>query len=180
MILVVLLSVGLYFAIGPGTSTTSNGNGSPSPTPIGSVFSVALPEPLTCTSNLVTLHACVAAGDASYEVQVETSTIIFVEVLFQVQYGNGTIFQNDGIGSIALVDSSGVAAAYSAISAHAGLGMSSNWAHYGSGYSTVSTIAPAALSILIDLGQTSPAPGLYLVASGTNGCSGTTTPMLLN
>ena len=180
VILVILVPLGLYLTTHTGGGTSGNSGGTPSPAPIGSVFAVGLPEELTCTSSLVTLNACVTAGDSLYEIQVETSTITFGEVLFQLQNSNGTIFGNTGIGSFALVTAAGEAAAYSDLSAHAGLAMPTTWAHYAAGYSVVSSLTSTVLTILVDLGQTTPGTGLYLVAVGVNGCTGTTAPVSLS
>jgi hypothetical protein len=178
VILAILLPVALYFGAQTGGVTSTNVGGTP--VPIGSVFAVRLPEALTCTSNLVTVNACVTAGDSLYEIQVETSTITFGEVLFQVQDGYSVIFVNAGIGSFALVTAAGEAAAYSDLSTHAGLAMPTTWAYYAAGYSGGSSLTSTTLSILVDLGQTTPATGLYLVAVGVNGCTGTTAPVSLS
>jgi len=174
-----VVPVGLYFATHSGGGTSSSGGGSPSPTPIGSVFGVGPSQELTCTSSLATLNACVTPGDSLYDIQVETSTITFAEALFQVQNSNGTIFANTGIGSFALVVVAGTAVAYSDLSPHAGLVMPTTWAHYAAGYSGANLLTPAAVTIVVDLGQAAPGTGLYVVAVGVNGCTGTTAPVSL-
>ncbi|MGP8075205.1 MAG: hypothetical protein ACLP8Y_00465 [Thermoplasmata archaeon] len=177
VVLVILLPVALYFGTQTG-GVTSTGVGGTT-VPIGSVFAVRLPEQLTRTSSLVTVNACVTAGDSVYEIQVETSSITFGEVLFHVQDINATVFENTGVGSFALVTASGAAAAYSDLSAHAGLAMPTTWAQYAAGYSGGSSLISTTFSILVDLGQTTPGTGLYLVAIGVNGCNGSTTPVSL-
>jgi hypothetical protein len=172
-ILAVLLPVGLYFE-------TNAGGGTSSPIPIGTAFALALPEELTCNSTLATLNACVTAGDSLYAVQVEVSTISFDDVIFEVQSSDYTIFENAGIGSFALITPAGEAVAYSEISAYAGLTMPTTWAHYASGYSGGSSLTSTVIAILVDLGQTTPVTGLYLVAIGANGCTGTTLPLSLS
>lgn len=176
--LAVVLPMGLYFATntGGGSSGTSGGAG----TPIASVFAVGLPAKLPCTSGLVTGNACVTTGDSVYEIQVERSTITFGEVLFQVRNSNGTLFENTGIGSFALVTAAVEEAAYSDLSAHTGLAMPTTWALYATGYSVVSSLTSTVLTILVDIGQTAPGTGLSFVAVGVNGCTGTTAPMSLS
>jgi len=179
VIIAIVVPVGLYFATHSGGGTSGNGGVTPSPTPIGSVFDMGLSQAVTCTTSLATLNSCVTPGDSLYEIQVESSTITFAEALFQVQNSNGTIFANTGVGSFALVVAEGTAVAYSDLSAHAGLVMPTTWSHYAEGYSGANLLAPTAVTIVVDLGQVAPATGLYIVAVGINGCTGTTAPVSL-
>jgi hypothetical protein len=178
-ILVVVVPLGVYLTTHVGGSTTGNNGGPPPPAPIGTVFAVGFPQEFTCISAFVANNTCVTAGDALYQIHIEASSITFAEVLFQVRNSNGTIFGNTGIGSFALVTAAGEAAAYSDLPAHGGLTMSTTWARYAPGYSGASLLT-STLTILVDLGETTPGTGLSLVAVGVNGCTGTTTPLPLS
>jgi hypothetical protein len=151
----------------------------PGATPIGSAFYAGDPTANACSTEQAAESACVVAGDWIYQLVVESSTVDFGSVLFEVKTAAGAIFGNTGTGSFALVNASGAVVATSQIGPGA-LAMTSSWAQYANGY-TPSTPLTYGYSIVVDTGQAAPttAYGLAFVGIGTGYYSGTTGPLAL-
>jgi hypothetical protein len=163
----VLFGVVSSISTGPGT------------TPLGTAFAAGSPTPGTCSAPAAANGACTTSGDWTYQLAVESSTVTLRSVLFEVIQPSGAVFRTEGPASFALVTTSGVAVATAQLSPGA-LQMESGWTTYRGGYSAGSLVSQA-LSIEIDMGQSSPTTGLGLafVAQGANGYSGTTSPLTL-
>jgi flagellin-like protein len=169
----VVLAAVLYVLI----SGLTHGPGS---TPIGSAFTAGNPTPGTCTAALVTAHVCSTATDFTYTLTVESSTVSFGSVLFEVKTPAGAVYPNVGAAGFSVVTISGTAAAYEGLAAGAGLAMPTTWTTY-TGTFTTSSPLNSLYTIVIDMGTATATTGtgLTFVALGTGSYSGTTSALSL-
>jgi len=155
----------------PSESCAFPGTGS-SPTPIGTAFSVGNPILSTCpTGDTFAANGCLA-GDYTYTLTVESSSIEFEDVMFEVNTATEGIFLPSGPGGFAVVSVSGAVAAEYAIPSGDFMLMESPFSVYGSGVSPATPIT-ATDTILLDMGPSDPAgTGLTLTALGTDAYAG--------
>jgi flagellin-like protein len=179
----VVLAAVLYVLI----SGLTHGPGS---TPIGSAFATGRATGGTCAAGsgqslgAAAITGGCKAGDFVYTVTIESSTVTFDSVLFQVKTSSGGVFAGGSASSsFAVLDSGGHVAAITVTGAT--VTMTSTWSGYGP-----TTAAPAykastpltnLYTIVIDGGSSTSltGQGLTLVALGTGSFSGATNPVSL-
>jgi len=153
----------------------------PPMTPLGTAFAMGNPQLTTCPSgDSFAIDGC-NGGDYAYLVTIESSTVEFGNVLFEVHTASGGNFSVlPGSGGFALTNVTGAAAAeINSTQMGNELWMSTNWLTYGSGYFP-STPLTNLFTIVVDVGTTDTAGiGLTLVAVGSGGYSGQTSPLSL-
>jgi flagellin-like protein len=175
----VVLAAVLYVLI---SGLTSGGVGSK---PIGSAFTAGNPIASTCTSTSAQTIAAAAitggckSGDFIYTLTVESSTVNFGSVLFEVKTAAGTIATSTVSASFAVLNIAQQVCAISVFTATSGFAMSSTWANYGlTTTPTFSSSSPLTglYTIVIDMGSATATTGtgLTFVTLGTGGYSGTT------
>jgi flagellin-like protein len=179
----VVLAAVLYVLI----SGLTHGPGS---TPIGSAFTTGHVLSGTCgAGSAQTLGAAAItggckAGDFIYTLTVETSTVTFGSVLFEVKSASGGVDTNGGASSsFAVLDVTSHVAAISVTGAT--IAMTAKWPGYGLTTTTPtykdSTPLTNLFVIVIDGGSATPTTGqgLTFVVQGTGSFSGATAPVSL-
>jgi archaeal type IV pilus assembly protein PilA len=173
----VVLAAVLYVLI----SGLTHGPGS---TPIGSAFTAGNPTAGTCAVGSAQVIAAAAvtggckAGDFIYTLTVESSTVTFGSVQFEVKTSSGAIY---GAGSASSSFATlNIAQQVTAVSVTgANMAMTSTWASYGTTTTpTFSTSTPLTnlYTIVIDMGSAAATTGMGLtfVTLGVGSYSGTT------
>lgn len=162
----------------------------PGATPIGTAFSVGNPVQSVCTTGYTfTTNGCLA-GNYIYTVTIETSTVTFGSVWFEVKTSTGSILPTGTkAGGFSVMTVGGAVAAQSAnIAAATALAMTATFPTYNTGTTVCNSATCTSSSpltniytIIIDLGTTSPTSGLgyTFVAIGVGSYSGTTSPLTL-
>ncbi len=153
-------------------------------TPIGSAFAGGPAFLSTCpTNDTYALDGC-TAGDYAYTVTVDSSSVNFTSLLFEVKTADGAIVQLAVDGGFSIVAVNGLVAAQSDPSTD--LAMSSVFATFGaSGTCGASPCGPSTAltaldTIVIDMGTADPAGlGDQFVVLGTGLYSGTASPIAL-
>jgi archaeal type IV pilus assembly protein PilA len=151
----------------------------PGNTPIGSAFGVG--NPSSATKCAVTTAGCLAANDYIYTLTIESSTVTFASVIFEVKSPTGAFASATGHGGFDIVSVSGNAVAAWNNSATVSLAMpgASAWVYPGTVVSG-STPLTTLYTLVIDMGSVNPAgQGYTLNAVGVGSYSGTTTPITL-
>jgi flagellin-like protein len=173
----VVLAAVLYVLI----SGLTHGPGS---TPVGSAFTAGNPVAGTCGAGSAQTVPPVAAttggckvGDFIYTLTVESSTVTFGSVLFEVKTPSGSVYAGGASASFAVLNIAGVVAADS--TPGAAMAMSATWAGYNAAIGTgitSSTPLTNLFTIVIDVGAAAATTGqgLTFVALGTGSFSGTT------
>jgi len=163
----------------PATQDVSFTSGSS--VPIGTAFAFGNPVASTCHSGYTYATNGCSAGDYTYQLTIESSSVHFNDVLFEIRTSAGAIYTLPaGTGGFSIINITGqLAAQSSAIATGAPMNMTTTWTAYGPGISGSSSLTNI-FSILLDMGTNSPSgEGLALVAFGTNGYLGTTSPLPL-
>jgi len=174
----VVLAAVLYVLI----SGLTHGPGS---TPIGSAFTAGNPTAGTCgtgSAQAITTTAISGGckvGDFIYTLTVESSTVTFGSVIFEVKTSSGAIYTaGSATSSFAVLTISQNVAAITVTGAT--MAMTGTWASYGltSTAPTYTTSTPLTnlFTIVVDMGSatSTTGQGLSLVALGTGSYSGTT------
>ncbi len=162
----------------------------PGATPIGSAFAAGNPTSGTCSAGSAQTLGAVAisggckAGDFTYTLTVESSTVSLGNVLFEVKTSSGTVFAGGTISSsFAVVDVTSHVAAISVTGAT--MAMTTPWQGYGLTTTSPSYHASSSITslhtIVIDVGSSTPTTGMGLtfVVLGIGSFSGTTGPVHL-
>jgi flagellin-like protein len=187
MILLVAITVVLAAVLYVLISGLIHGPGS---TPIGSAFTTGKVSASTCAAGSAQSLGAAAitggckAGDFIYVLTIESSTVKFGSVLFQVKTSSGGVFAGGGASSsFAVLDPTGHVAALTVTGAT--ISMTSTWSGYGltttaPTYATTTSLSNL-FTIVVDGGSAAPltGQGLTLVTFGTSGFSGATTPVPL-
>lgn len=154
----------------------------PGNTPIGSAFTAGNPTAATkCTAANVPVEGCVAAGDYVYQVTIESSTVTFASVVFEVKASTGSVFAaTTDAGVSVITTSSTVAASWTVTAASTPLAMpSSGWTTFGAGISGTTPLTNF-YTIVVDVGSVNPSGvGLTFNGIGAGSYSGTTSPLPL-
>ena len=147
--------------------------------PIGAALAVGYPILTICPSgDTFATNGCLA-GDYSYTLVIEQSTVDFGNVLFEVKIPAGTGYVPTGPGGFSVMNISGGIVAQTPISNGHWMLMNDTFATYAVGIST-STPLTNLYTIVIDMGTLSPdGQGDTFVVMGTNGYTGTTSPVSL-
>ncbi len=158
----------------------------PGGTPIGSAFTVENPVAGVCpTGDTVATNGCLAAH-YTYTMTIETSTVTFGSVLFEVKNSAGTVVTAAGVPAFAVLSIGGGVAAYDVIGTGAAIAMTGTWSNYPTAtYCAGGTLQCASgstlsstFSVIIDMGTANPAgQGYSFVALGTGSYGGTTAPV---
>ena len=177
----VVLAAVLYVLI---SGLTSGGVGSK---PIGSAITVG-PNPSLGVSKCTAVGTpvgCVTAADYVYTLTVESSSVDFGNVLFEVKTAGGALYSATTAGGFTITNITGVAVASYTFSATGALAMpSSGFSTYlatsfacgvgGSGCSSTSLLTNL-YSVVVDMGTKNPTgQGTTLTILGTGGYTGTT------
>lgn len=162
----------------------------PGGAPIGSAFTAGHPMGSTCiagsakTLGAVAITGGCTPGDFIYTLTIESSSVSFGSVLFEVKTGSGMVFTDGSASSsFAVLDIVGHVTAISPTGVP--IAMTSKWSGYGltSTVPTYSDSTPltSVNTIVIDRGSPIPTTGqgLTFVAIGTGSFSGTTAPISL-
>ena len=181
----VVLAAVLYVLI---SGLTGGGVGSK---PIGTAFNAG--NPILASPSAGTLANAGCLGGASgtghycYTLTVESSTINFGQVQFEVKTSTGAIYTAVAAGGFSVLNIAQAVVAQTVAGAGTGLAMSSTLAITAAGTAAgITTASPLTnlYTIVIDLGLVtggvSPSgTGLTFVGLGTGGFSGTTSPVAL-
>jgi archaeal type IV pilus assembly protein PilA len=178
----VVLAAVLYVLI----SGLTHGPGS---TPIGSAFTAGLPAGSSAakcpTGDTYAANGCLA-GDYTYTLTIESSTVNFGSVLFEVKTATGAVDVAASVGGFSVLSISSVVVAQMT-TATTTLAMTSTFGTF-SGVATAcngatcSSTSPltSIYTIVIDMGTGNPTgTGLSFIAIGTGSYSGTTSPVAL-
>jgi len=155
----------------------------PGNTPIGTAFQAGAPISSTCAATFtVAANGCKAA-DAIYTMTIESSSVTFGSVLFEVKTSSGAVFAPVGSAAFSIMPVSGAPAAYWAAGGGGAAAMpSSGWpsANFAAGV-TNSNPLNNLYTIVIDLGQVGSVSGLgyTFIAIGAGSYQGTTSPVTL-
>ncbi len=153
----------------------------PGNTPIGGAFTAGNPVAGVCSSAQVTAHIC-SSGHQIYTLTIESSTVTFGSVEFQIKNSGGTVLGNAAQAEFAIVTSGGVAAAWQNSTAGSGVAMTSAFVLYSATPATSSsTPLTSVYTIVVDLGTTTSVSGAgdTFNAVGIGSYSGTTAPITL-
>jgi len=149
--------------------------------PIGSAFAVGNPVLGQCSAgDSFAVNGC-NAGDYTYTLTIEISSVEFGNVLFTVRTASGSNYTVlPGSGGFSIVAITGeVAAQTNSTQMGNTLWMSTNWFTYGPGY-VPSYPLTSIDTILIDMGKANPTGlGLTFVVFGSGNYSGSTPPLAL-
>jgi len=149
--------------------------------PIGSAFAVGNPVLGQCSAgDSFAVNGC-NAGDYTYTLTIEISSVEFGNVLFTVRTASGSNYTVlPGSGGFSIVAITGeVAAQTNSTQMGNTLWMSTNWLTYGPGY-VPSYPLTSIDTILIDMGKANPTGlGLTFVVFGSGNYSGSTPPLAL-
>jgi archaeal type IV pilus assembly protein PilA len=182
----VVLAAVLYVLI----SGLTHGPGS---TPIGSAFTAGNPVASQCSAGSTYAANGCLAGNYIYTLTIESSTVSFGSVLFEVKTSSGAVATTGTkAGGFSVMTIGGAVAAQStAVAAGGGLAMGSTFATYSAtgglcgGSATTFCSTSSSLTnlytIVIDMGSTTPTTGLgyTFTALGTGSYSGTTSALSL-
>jgi len=128
--------------------------------PIGSAFAVGNPVAGVCASGATFATAGCLAGDFTYNITIEGSTVTFGSVLFQIETPSGAVdIEHGGEPGFSIDRNTGVLAAQYATTGGA-MNMTGGWTYFGGVNS--STPLTALYSILVDVGTVDPAHQGYL------------------
>jgi hypothetical protein len=154
--------------------------------PIGSAFSAGNPVSGLCSTGYTYAANGCTSGDFVYTLTVESSSISFASVLFEVKTATGAIYTAASVGGFSIMNISEIVAAQmtpasttlamtSAFGTYSSVAGACNGANCGP-----STPLTSVYTIVIDMGTANPTgQGYTFVAVGTAGYSGTTSPLLL-
>jgi hypothetical protein len=147
--------------------------------PIGTAFAAGNPLASNCpTGSTFARNGC-NAGDFTYSLTVESSTVDLDNVLFEVETSVGDPYAPGSPAGFSILNGSGYAEAEYAVPSSGGLVMTMPFGTFGTGI-TGATPITSVDSILIDMGTANPTGlDLQFVVLGTNGYSGTTAPVAL-
>jgi archaeal type IV pilus assembly protein PilA len=180
----VVLAAVLYVLI----SGLTHGPGS---TPIGSAFTAGNPVASQCAAGSTYAANGCLAGNYIYTLTVESSTVSFGSVLFEVKTSSGAVASTGTkAGGFSVMTIGGAVAAQSAnIAAASGLAMTTTFTTYsataglcgGSGLCSTSSSLTNLYTIVIDMGSTTSTTGqgYTFVVLGTGSYSGTTSALSL-
>lgn len=179
----VVLAAVLYVLI----SGLTHGPGS---TPIGSAFTAGNPVASQCpTGDTFAVNGCLA-GNYIYTLTIESSTVSFGSVLFEVKTSSGSIAPTlTKAGGYSIMTIGGVVAAQTSVAAASGLAMGATWTTYsataglcgGSAACSTSSSLTNLYTIVIDMGSvtSTTGQGYSFTALGTGSYSGTTSSLAL-
>jgi len=179
----VVLAAVLYVLI----SGLTHGPGS---TPIGSAFTAGNPVASQCpTGDTFAANGCLA-GNYIYTLTIESSTVSFGSVLFEVKTSSGAVAATlTKAGGFSILTIGGAVAAQTSIAAASGLAMGATWTTYsttaglcgGSATCSTSSSLTNLYTVVIDMGSvtSTTGQGYTFVALGTGSYSGTTSPLSL-
>ncbi len=164
----VVLAAVLYVLI-------SNLTHGPGNAPIGGAFTAGNPVAGTCPTALVG-KVC-STGQQVYTLTIESSTVTFGSVLFQVKNPSGSVLSNSG--GFAVVTSTNTVAAIENVTG--GLSMTQSWTSYPGGTYTSGSPLTSVFTIVVNLGTTTSISGQgdTFNAVGIGSYSGTTSPITL-
>jgi archaeal type IV pilus assembly protein PilA len=180
----VVLAAVLYVLI----SGLTHGPGS---TPIGSAFTAGNPVASQCAAGSTYAANGCLAGNYIYTLTIESSTVSFGSVLFEVKTSSGAIAATaTKAGGFSVLTIGGVVAAQAtSIAAASGLAMGATWNIYsaaagtcgGTGTCSTSSSLTNLYTIVIDMGSVTATTGLgyTFVVLGTGSYSGTTNALAL-
>jgi flagellin-like protein len=185
MVLLVAISVVLGAVLYVLVAGLAHGPGA---TPIGSAFSAGHPTGGSCTAGssqaigaLPVAGGC-KAGDFVYTLTVESSSVAFGDIRFELKTSSGLIYSTGSVSSsFAVIDTASHVAAISVTGST--MAMGSAWQAYGltttSPTYSGSTPLTSLHTIVIDVGSAAPTTGqgLKLVALGAGSYSGSTSPV---
>jgi len=183
----VVLAAVLYVLI---TGLTGGGVGSK---PIGTAFTVGpnpSPAAAKCpTGDTFAANGCLA-GDYTYTLTIESSSVNFGNVLFEVKTGGGAIYSATGSGGFSILNVSGKVAAQIVAPGLALAMPSSGWTVFSAttgacGITGVLCSATSSLTnlytIIIDMGTANPSgQGYSFTTLGNSGFTGTTGVLTLS
>jgi len=174
----VVLAAVLYVLI---SGLTGGGVGSK---PIGSAITVGPNPSLGATKCAAAGSGCVAVNDYTYTLTIESSSVTFGNVLFEVKTASGGTYTTTGAGGFTILNLTGVLAASYTRPVAIGLSMPSSgftaWGASGAcGIAGVACSATSSLtnlySLVVDMGTANPTgQGYTLTILGTGGYTGTT------
>jgi hypothetical protein len=147
--------------------------------PIGTAFSAANPVSSLCPAGDTYLMNGCAAGDYTYTLMIEVSTVTFASVLFEVKTSAGAILTLlAGTGGFSILNVTQGVAAQAAPSA-AAMVMTSPFESYGTSYGPTSPLTTLD-RIFIDMGTGNPLGlGYTFIVIGAGQYTGTTSPLTL-
>ncbi|MCI4365288.1 MAG: hypothetical protein L3K10_04415 [Thermoplasmata archaeon] len=158
----------------PITFSTTNTSNS---TPIGTAFGVGNPILNTCSTGSVYGANLCQGGDYVYTLTIESSTVTFGSVLFEVKSSGGVVLTAASAGGFSIADVSNALVTFSS-PANRTMAMTSGWAYVNG--TNPSTPITNLYTIVIDVGNGNPAgQGYTFQALGTGSYSGTTSPLSL-
>jgi hypothetical protein len=139
----------------------------------GPRFAVGNPIAGICPSGgIFPTKGCVS-GDFVYNLAIETSSITFGEVLFQIEIPTGALYDAPGpySGFVILSPNGSEVAGYQTVGGV--MNMTSGWTYYLAG-TTTSTPLSNIYTIIVDMGMANPDhQGYEFIARGTGSFSGT-------
>ncbi|MFI5413766.1 MAG: hypothetical protein ACHQ0I_04195, partial [Candidatus Lutacidiplasmatales archaeon] len=170
---------GAMYTAAENCTTFSPNPGPRNSTPIGSAFAAGNPVLSVCpTGSTFALNGCLA-GDYTYTLTIEASTVTFGSVLFEVLNAAAGVYAPGGPGGFSVMSITASVAAQASVAGHASMSMTSPFSSFGSGTSD-STPLTSLYTILVDVGPISPAgSGLTFVVHGTGQYTGATNPLSL-
>jgi archaeal type IV pilus assembly protein PilA len=151
----------------------------PGNSPIGSAFSAGAPISSKCAAGGTFATTGCLAADYVYTLTIESSTVTFGSVLFEVKTSTGTITTITGPGGFSILPISGAPVAQFAVATGGAMAMTSTGWTYTAPTGSSSSLTNL-YTIVIDMGTVNPTgTGLTFVAIGTGSYTGTTTPISL-
>ena len=184
-ITVVLAAVSYVLATslahGPGSTPIGSAFTAGNPTTSNTIGSIPVGGADTCTAASTTLAAAIVSGDWTYTLTVESSTVTFGSVLFQVKTSVGTVAPIVGTGFYVVNVAGGIAAcSLTAASGGLSMGGSVQFVYPAAQGLTSSSSLTNVYTIVIDMGTTQPTGlGYAFDAVGQGSFSGTTAPLSL-
>jgi archaeal type IV pilus assembly protein PilA len=153
----------------------------PGNTPIGTAFQAGAPVSSTCAGGGTVATTGCLAGDQVYTMTIESSSVTFGSVSFEVKAPSGAIFAPTGKAAFAIMPLSGAPAAYWVSAAAAGPAAMGTTGWTFTGALTNANPLSNQYTIEIDVGQAASISGLgyTFVALGSGSYQGTTSPVTL-
>ncbi|MGA8711246.1 MAG: hypothetical protein WB786_08500 [Thermoplasmata archaeon] len=131
--------------------------------PIGSAFSVGNPVASVCASGATFSTTGCLAGDFTYNLTIESSTVTFGSVLFHVATPSGAVYVATGGEPGFSIHGSNWAIVAQYATTGGAMAMTSGWTYFGG--VNASTPLTSQDSILVDVGIVNPAHQGYLFAT---------------
>jgi hypothetical protein len=151
----------------------------PPSTPIGTAIAVANPVVSTCPAGSTFAANGCLAGDYTYTLTVEQSTVELGNVLFEVRTASGGLYAPNGPGGFSVMNIADSVEAQYPVPTDYSMVMTAPFSEFGSGVTNTTPITSID-SIVLDMGPTDPlGTGLTFTVLGTNGYSGSTSPIAL-